>query len=83
MTIEWESYPSTLTGKENGDIVVCIQRNPPGETCLFNGYAEVWVDERPLRVRGVQFYADGDSTEELKQLLIGWREKFKAMLEDV
>ena len=82
MTIEWEAYPLTLTGRENGDIVVCIQRNPSSEALAYNGYAEVWIDERPLRVRGVQFYADGDGVAELKAALLEWREKFKAMMEE-
>ena len=80
MSIEWETYSSTLTGRENGDIVVCIQRNPPGEALAYNGYAEVWIDERPLRVCGVHFYADGDDVAELKAALLEWREKFKAMM---
>ena len=82
MSIEWEAYPLTLTGKKDGDIVVCIQRNPPDEALVYNGYAEVWIDERPLRVRGVQFYADGNDVDELKAALLKWREKFKVMMEE-
>lgn len=82
MNIEWEAYPLTLLGKENGDIVVCIQGNPPDEACALNGYAEVWVGQRGGKVHGAQFYADGDDVEELKRVLLEWREKFKAMMEE-
>ena len=79
---EWEEIPSDMFVKENGEIVVYIQQNPPGEPLKYNGYAEVWIDERPLRVRGVQFYADGDDVAELKAALLEWREKFKVMMEE-
>jgi len=81
MTIEWETYSSTLTGRENGEIAVRIQSFPPGEKFKFTGNAEVWIDESPTRVCGAQFYADGNSVEELKQDLLKWREAFKAMME--
>mgnify|MGYP003427567502 FL=1 len=81
MTIEWETYQLTLTGRENGELAIRIQSFPPGEKFKFTGHAEVWIDERPLRVRGVQFYADGNDAEELKQDLLKWREAFKAMME--
>jgi len=83
MTIEWETYSSTLTGRENGEIAVRIQSYPPDSELKFkfNGHAEVWFDQRPLRVCGVQFYADGNDAEELKKLLLEWREKIKAMME--
>ncbi len=81
MTIEWETYQLTLTGRENGELAVRIQSFPPGEKFKFTGHAEVWIDDRPLRVRGAQFYADGNDAEELKQDLLKWRESFKAMME--
>ena len=81
MTIEWETYQLTLTGRENGELAIRIQSFPPGEKFKFTGHAEVWINERPTGACGVQFYADGNDAEKLKQDLLKWREAFKAMME--
>lgn len=82
MSIQWETYPPSLTwmGKENEETVVCIQVNPPESKFAFNGVAEVWGEERDGKVTSVQLYADGNDVVKLKQVLLEWREKFKAMM---
>lgn len=82
MSIEWETYASTQTGRENGEVAVRIQSFPPGEKFKFTGHAEVWINERSTGPAGAQFYADGNDAEELKATLLKWREKFKAMMEE-